>query len=99
MLTRMYVQGRLQCYFPRRSRTFSHKPFILNKANIEQMTSQKTQCSDEGVSLICMALRMDQMSEDSEPRLLFYQRAQIKVAHMSIASPKHITPTSPASSP
>ncbi len=32
---------------PRRSRTFSHEPFIINKSKIEQTISQKTQCSDE----------------------------------------------------
>ncbi len=34
---------------PRRSRTFSHEPFIINQSKIEQTTSQKTQCSDKGV--------------------------------------------------
>ncbi len=33
----------------KRKRTFSHEPFILNKAKIEQTTLQKPQCSDEGV--------------------------------------------------
>ncbi len=39
MMTRTYVQGRWHCYSPRRSRTFSHEPFILNKAKIEQSST------------------------------------------------------------